>query len=161
MRTRMRAFNSGPMGSSAARFCAASTSPTGAALSCATGIDIVLVRLPAHLRSGAVPHSPTPSLVEPGFAELERGIDWRRVWGAVRRFKWLILSVTVLGTAAGVVAARFAKPEYLAQATIWIDQADREENRRDADRGPIRSGHPLEPEAGVGLPQSHVLLHHA
>ena len=120
--------------------------------------EAALVPLPAHLRSGAVPHSPTPSLVEPGFAELERGIDWRRVWGAVRRFKWLILSVTVLGTAAGVVAARFAKPEYLAQATIWIDQADREENRRDADRGPIRSGHLLEPEAWVDLLQSYVVL---
>ncbi len=120
--------------------------------------EAALVPLSAHSRPGAVPHAPAPSLVEPGFADLERGIDWRRVWGAVQHFKWLILSVTALGTAAGVVAARFAKPEYLAQATIWIDQADRDQNRRDADRGPIRSGNLLEPEAWVDLLQSYVVL---
>ena len=120
--------------------------------------EAALVPLPAHSRPGAVPYAPAPSLVEPGFADLERGIDWRRVWGAVQRFKWLILSLTALGTAAGVVAARFAKPQYLAQATIWIDQADRDQNRRDADRGPIRSGNLLEPEAWVDLLQSYVVL---
>ena len=120
--------------------------------------EAALVPRVAHLGPGAVAHQPAPALVEPGFADLERGIDWRRVLGAVRRFKWLILSVTLLGVAAGVVASRFAKPEYLARATIWIDQADREANRPDVDRGPIRQGHLLEPEAWVDLLQSYVVL---
>jgi len=119
--------------------------------------EAALVPRVAHLGPGAVAQ-PAPSLVEPGFADLERGIDWRRVVGAVRHFKWLILSVTSLGVAGGVVASRFAKPEYLAQATIWIDQADRDQNRRDVDRGPIRQGHLLEPEAWVDLLQSYVVL---
>src|SRR5207245_2060871 len=115
------------------------------------------------------------------FADLERGIDWRRVVGAVRHFKWLILSVTSpatpsevtersrhftwlllpvtsLGVAGALVASRCAKPAYLAQASIWIDQADRDQNRRDVDRGPIRQGHLLEPEAWVDLLQSYVVL---
>src|SRR3989449_7604440 len=56
-----------------------------------------------------------------------------------------------LGGAAGVAATRFVRPEYLAQATIWIDETD----RRASDRGPIRPGHLLDPEAWVDLLRSY------
>ncbi len=100
------------------------------------------------------PPSPLGSVFSP--SEQAEGLDWRRVLSAVLRFKWLIFAVTVLGTAAGVAATRFLSPAYVAQATIWIDQPD----QRGPDRGPIRPGQLLEPEAWVELLKSYVVLDH-
>ncbi|HYK81874.1 MAG TPA: Wzz/FepE/Etk N-terminal domain-containing protein, partial [Gemmatimonadales bacterium] len=46
--------------------------------------------------------------------------DWWRYVAAVRRFKWLVLGVTVGATALAVVGTLFLKPSYAAQATLWI-----------------------------------------
>jgi succinoglycan biosynthesis transport protein ExoP len=116
-----------------------------------------LVPLPVPVRPEGPAPPPALPLVPPGFVDTETGIDWPRILGAVVRFKWLILSVTLLGAVAGVVLTRFLKPVYLAQATIWIDEGD----RRAADRGPsgpIRSGHLLDSEAWVDLLRSYVVL---
>ncbi len=59
----------------------------------------------------------------PSFASLDEaneGIPWDRYLAALKRYKWLILTVTALGTAGAVVASRFIKPEYTVTATIWI-----------------------------------------
>ena len=53
-----------------------------------------------------VPPSPPPPTTEWGGADSEGGVDWRRVFSAVLRFKWLICGVTVLGTTAGFGVAR-------------------------------------------------------
>src|SRR6266516_2710073 len=90
-----------------------------------------------------------------GFAQPETGVDWRRVWSAVARFKWLIAVVTILGTVGGLAATRFIKPQYMVQATLWIDQPDQ---RGGVDRGPIRAGQPLEPEAWLDLLKSYRVL---
>src|SRR5207247_1297587 len=51
--------------------------------------------------------------------------DWRRILGAVRRRRWVVLAVTLLGTAAGVVAAaKFVGPRYLARARLWVGAAE-------------------------------------
>ena len=91
----------------------------------------------------------------PAFAQPETGVDWRRVLSAVARFKWLIAVVTILGTVGGLAATRFIKPQYMVQATLWIDQPDQ---RGGQDRGPIRAGQPLEPEAWLDLLQSYRVL---
>ncbi|MGH7537103.1 MAG: GumC family protein, partial [Gemmatimonadales bacterium] len=52
------------------------------------------------------------------------GPDWRRIAASVVRFKWLVLGVVVLGTAAGFGLSRFIKPGYKARATIWVDIVD-------------------------------------
>src|SRR6266436_9437297 len=101
-----------------------------------------------------VPPSPAPLSTEWGSAEANGGIDWRRVFSAVLRFKWLIGGVTLLGTMAGFGAARFVKPQFGAQATIWIDASE----RRGEDRGPIRQGQLLDPQAWVDLLKSYVVL---
>jgi capsular exopolysaccharide synthesis family protein len=100
---------------------------------------------------------PQRAAAELPFSEPDGGLDWHRVLSALQRFKWLIVAATVVGTAAGVVGTRFIKPQYLAQATIWIDVADR---RGGADRGPapIRGGQLLDPEAWVDLLKSYVVL---
>jgi tyrosine-protein kinase Etk/Wzc len=113
--------------------------------------------LPAPTRLGAVAEASTLSFVDPSFADHEREVDWRRVLGAIVRYKWLILSVTLIGGMAGAAATRFVKPQYLAQSTIWIDQADRRGTGADP-RGPIRQGQLLEPVAWVDLLQSYMVL---
>jgi capsular exopolysaccharide synthesis family protein len=90
-----------------------------------------------------------------GFAQPETGVDWRRVWSAVARFKWLIAVVTIVGTVSGLAATRFIKPQYMVQATLWIDQPDQ---RGGQERGPIRAGQPLEPEAWLDLLKSYRVL---
>jgi tyrosine-protein kinase Etk/Wzc len=105
---------------------------------------------------GAVAEASTLAFVAPHLADREGELDWRRVLGAIVRFKWLIVSVTVVGGMVGAAATRFVKPQYQAQATIWIDQTDR---RGGADpRGPIRQGQLLEPVAWVDLLQSYMVL---
>jgi len=113
------------------------------------------------------PSSPPPVIVPPsskslstewGGAESEGGVDWRRVLSAVLRFKWLICGVTILGTAAGFGVARFVRPQYGAQATIWIDATERDRWGQGQDRGPIRQGQLLDPQAWVDLLKSYVVL---
>src|SRR2546422_5687836 len=80
---------------------------------------------PAAAPPVMVPPSPSSLSTKVVFAEPEEGLDWRRVLSAVLRFKWLIVAVTVVGTAAGVAGTRVLRAAYVAQATIWIDQLDR------------------------------------
>ena len=112
---------------------------------------------PAAAPPMMVPPSRSALSTDLGFAEQEGGLDWNRVLSAVLRFKWLIVAVTVVGTAAGVAATRFLSAAYVAQATIWIDQPDQ---RNGPDRGPIRPGQLLQPEAWVDLLKSYVVLDH-
>src|SRR5512135_318313 len=73
----------------------------------------------------AIQGYPAPALY--GGAQLPgSGPDWRRILAAVMRFKWLVLGVVVLGTAAGFGLSRFLfKPGYDARARIWVDIQDR------------------------------------
>ena len=120
---------------------------------------MTMSRLPLPLGSTPpVMPSPSPAALttELGGAEPDGGIDWRRVMSAVLRFKWLIGGVTLLGTVAGFGAARVIRPQFGAQATIWIDASE----RRGEDRGPIRQGQLLDPQAWVDLLKSYVVLDH-
>jgi capsular exopolysaccharide synthesis family protein len=45
---------------------------------------------------------------------------WRRPLLAVRRYKWLVLAITLVGSAAGVAVGRMLQPSYHARATVWI-----------------------------------------
>jgi len=105
-----------------------------------------------------VPPSVPPVSAAWGGAESEGGVDWRRALSAVLRFKWLICGVTLLGTTAGFGAARFVRPQYGAQATIWIDATERDRWGQGQDRGPIRQGQLLDPQAWVDLLKSYVVL---
>jgi capsular exopolysaccharide synthesis family protein len=78
------------------------------------------------------------------------------VFSALARFRWLIVALTIVGTGAGVVAARYLS-RYGAQATVWIDQSQ-SERRGGNDRGPIRPGQMLDPQAWVDLLKSYVVL---
>jgi len=84
------------------------------------------------------------------FREEEPGINWGRYLAAVKRYRWLILLLTLLGTAGGVVATRFIAPEYVARATIWVE--------RGRGGGPLRPAELLQDNAWVDLLRSYVVL---
>ncbi|HET9387353.1 MAG TPA: polysaccharide biosynthesis tyrosine autokinase [Gemmatimonadales bacterium] len=50
--------------------------------------------------------------------------DWQRYLGSILRHKWLVLTVTVLGTLAGIIATGFLDPRYTAKAILWVDVAN-------------------------------------
>ena len=81
--------------------------------------------------------------------------DWGRYLSSVNRFKWLVLLVTLVGTALSVIWARSAKPMYRARATVWVDYVDR---RGRLDAGPIPTGEPLRSSARVDLVRSPAVL---
>lgn len=119
---------------------------------------MTISEIPAPL-SVPSPLGPPPSprsLAEFQPPSEEGGLDWRRVLSALLRFRWPIVGVTLLGTAAGVMAARVLGANYVAQATIWIDVARPYEVERGP--APIRSGQLLDTEAWVELLRSYVVL---
>lgn len=90
---------------------------------------------PAPARHAVEPYAGAGGLGWPGdrTAPDEReGLDWRRYLAAIRRYKWFVLVIAVLGSAGGVVASRFVRPTYVAQATVWVPEQVRD------NRGPIQ-----------------------
>ena len=79
--------------------------------------------------------------------EAEEGLQWGRYLQVVRRYKWLIMAITILGSGAGGFASRFIKPEYTVVSTLWIDTYDQRRDRA----GPIRAGGLFESFAWVEL----------
>lgn len=97
--------------------------------------------------TAAADYTMTPSDLggEPG----ERP-QFARIVAALLRFKWLILGLTVLGTAGATVATRFITPEYEVQASIWVGS--------DAGRtGPIQAPELLEGRSWLELMQAYVV----
>ena len=108
--------------------------------------------LPPRLaRRGDLPSAPDG---KPAVSAPLPEIDWRRGVAACRRYKWLVLGGTVLGTAAGFGVTRLLHPQYVAQTTLWVDVPDLHER----DQGPFESGQLVGPSGWVDLVQSHVVL---
>ena len=64
--------------------------------------------------------------------------EWRRYLRSIRRRKWLVLGMTLLGTAAGVALSVFVlQPSYVARATVWIQVPSARLGR---EPGPMWSG---------------------
>ena len=49
-----------------------------------------------------------------------------RLISTLRRFRWLIVGLAILGIGGGVLATRFIKPDYEVKATIWIETPSRD-----------------------------------
>ncbi|MGH7701466.1 MAG: GumC family protein [Gemmatimonadales bacterium] len=80
-----------------------------------------------------------------------QGVQWSRYLAAMRRYRWLMLLLTVVGTGLGILSTRFLKPLYTAGATIWIES-------KPESNGPIRSGELLNSVAWVELLKTGVVL---
>jgi len=77
----------------------------------------------------------------------EEAVNWGRYLSALRRYRWLMLLIVLLGSTIGVVVARFVPPSYVAVTTIWVE-SDAGKN------GPIRPGELLDPAGWVQLLQT-------
>lgn len=83
--------------------------------------------------------------------------DWQRVLMAVGRHKWMVLAITALGTAAGIVSTRTLDSQYSAKAILWIEQSGK--NHTDSDRDNIISAQALTEAPGwLELIKSYTVL---
>ena len=49
---------------------------------------------------------------------------WSRLFATIKRSKWLVIGVTVLGTATTVIATHFLRSTYVARAVLWVEVPD-------------------------------------
>ncbi len=76
-----------------------------------------------------------------------------RVISMLRRFRWIIVGLTVLGLGGGILATRFIKPNYEVQATIWVEAP-----ARGRLGGPIQGDELLTSRAWVELLNTYAVL---
>lgn len=112
--------------------------------------------LPVPSQTPQLPAVPPPVAtgLDPFSRHSDEALDWRRYVHAVRRYRWWILALAVVGTLGGMLAGRFLPPRYEVQATIWIQT----EPRTAPNRGPIGGEQLLPPAASVDLLKSYVVL---
>jgi capsular exopolysaccharide synthesis family protein len=84
----------------------------------------------------------------------DKGADFGRYLAAVRRYRYWVVLTTVVGFAGAVGATRLLKPQFAAQATLWVETSSRE----DASRGPIQPDQLLAAQGWVDLLRSYVVL---
>lgn len=78
----------------------------------------------------------------------------RRLVAALRRFRWVILGLTIAGLAGGVLATRFIEPVYEVQASVWIDA----QNTGRPGPSPIQGEQLLSSRAWVELLRQYMVL---
>src|SRR5687767_7715470 len=78
-----------------------------------------------------------------------------RPLAALRRYKWLVLAITLTSSALGVLGTKLITPEYEVRATVWVSSAPAR-GGGGADRtGPIRSAELLNAGAWIELFRSY------
>ena len=115
--------------------------------------------IPVPENHGAIerPYAPAPHYLPPAEPEGQEGDPAQlvqRVWAALKRYKWLILAILVMGTATGIAATRLLKPKYEVRATIWITSETPLADSRSASGRPIRSNELLASAAWIELLRS-------
>lgn len=83
------------------------------------------------------------------------GPHLKRYFGAVLRYKWLVLLAGVVGIAVGLVTVRYVRLTYRAQVTLWVQQ---QADRNSEIQGPIQSSQLLEDNGWVQLLRSFAVL---
>lgn len=111
---------------------------------------------PETLPGEVVPYDAGPSGYLEGYDEESgSGLDPRRMLSAIARYKWLILLVTLLGTAAGFVVASFLSPRYIAQTKLYVETAP---TKAEAAIGPILNPETVPATAWLSLLTSNAVL---
>ena len=90
--------------------------------------------------------------------EEDNGPDWRRVWSALFRFKWVVVLMVLVGLSGAFAATRLMHPVYRAQANVWVDVPGRGGERTSDTRGPIQQGALLDADDWVELMRSYIVL---
>ena len=92
----------------------------------------------------------------PSFEQEEGGIELRRYFLALLRYKWLIIAATIVGGGLGYVAYNNVPVTYMAEANLWIEVDPRPGQR--ADVTPIRAAGLLQSNAWIELLRSFTVL---
>jgi succinoglycan biosynthesis transport protein ExoP len=118
-----------------------------------------LPMVPDEDRRAAVPAvSPTPERLAypaPQALEEEPPPDYRRYLAAVLRYRWLLVLGGVVGLALGYALKRTRKPQYEAQATIWLQASGQQGGQA---QGPIQQAQLFGSTAWTDLLRSYVVL---
>ena len=77
-----------------------------------------------------------------------------RIVASLKRFRWLILGLTLTGLGGGILATRFIEPEYEVQASVWIESPSNESRNA----GPIQGEALLTSQAWVELLRQYIVL---
>jgi capsular exopolysaccharide synthesis family protein len=117
--------------------------------------------LPRALPSAAMPHDEAAPLTpyaarhaaEPPRGGGNGGNPVARYLDLFKRHRWLLLIAAVVGLAVGLGSARLVKPEYTAEATLWINKT----SAMDAARGPIIAAELLQDRAWIELLRSYAI----
>jgi len=83
------------------------------------------------------------------------GGGFKRMLGAVLYYKWLVLGITAVGLAAGLLLSRHANLSYTAEARLWVAGVP---DRNAQMQGPIQSPELLRGRAWVELLGSYAVL---
>ena len=98
------------------------------------------------MKTGRLGDAGTFDMAPPEQAE---GIQWGRYVAALRRYKWLMLLIVLLGTGIGVGITQFVDPEYMARSTIYVN-----DQPGGAKSGPIQTGELVQGQGWVELLRS-------
>lgn len=97
--------------------------------------------VPAPVPEPAALTGHTPGSLQ-GYSGGEQGTDpiklVARLLASLKRFRWVILALTLAGLGGGILATRFLQPVYQVQASVWIESPNSGQGRT----GPIQ-GQPL------------------
>ena len=78
-----------------------------------------------------------------------------RPLAALRRYKWIIVAVTLAASAVGFLGSRMITPEYEVRATVWVAAGASARQGADRTTGPIRSAELLSAGAWIELFRSY------
>jgi len=105
----------------------------------------------AWMRAATLPAAVTSRGSAPGET------DWQHYFGAVRRRKWTVIAITLLGTAVGLFASRLLHSPYSATALLWFETKDRAAAARDP-RSASEADELLNPSGWIDLVESNAVL---
>lgn len=82
----------------------------------------------SYLPAQSSPNPVTQYGGEPGFDEQGEGggFSFDRILAALKRHRWLILAMGILGAVGGTFASKFVHPTYQVQGTVWINAGPRD-----------------------------------
>lgn len=115
---------------------------------------LVPAPLPEHSALQALASASPPALAggEPSHGNPLKVLN--RLLASLRRFRWLILVLTLGGLGGGVLATRFIEPVYEVQASVWIETPASQSRNP----GPIQGAELLTSKAWVELLRQFTVL---
>jgi capsular exopolysaccharide synthesis family protein len=107
------------------------------------------------LAGGQVPR-PAPWAPEPPEENTEGTPQVQRILGAISRYRWLIIGLSILGGIFGLIATRFVEPKFAVRAKVWILSSKPSTGPQPT--GPIRADELLPQTSWAELFQSFAIM---